>query len=260
MFQFEYNNLDFSHKLDRASSPKDEYWKHMHYFYEMLYFINGDVSYTVDSSSRHLEKGDLIIIHPGKFHFAEVNRNVMYERYVLKFPEEIFDSPFREKITGSATFFHLSDLFVPIISDMDSIVEAFPPDEAAMLLKAHVVELCANLLRNDAPGETSKTNPITSEIISFIDENITKDLSLKIIAEALNYSPSYLANIFKSNMRTPLMQYIRTKKMIFARGMLKHGQNPESTAEMLGFEDYSTFYRSYCKIIGESPSATHKKS
>jgi len=258
MFSFVYGNLDFAHKLDRASSPKDEYWKHMHYFYEVLYFIAGDVNYQVDSAERQLRKGDLLIIHPGKFHFATVNRAVNYERYVLKFPEEMVDEPFRSKLGRSQTFFTLSLPLQELIQECDSIQSTYPPDEAAMLMKARIQELLIRLLQNSDAQEVVKDNPISSNIINYIDQNITQDLSLSSIAQALNYSPSYLASIFKKNLNTPMMQYIRTKKMIFARTLLKRGESPEKVAEILAFEDYSTFYRSYMKVIGESPSKTRK--
>lgn len=258
MFQLVQRNFDFSHKLDRASSPRDEYWKHMHYFYEVLYFINGDVTYTVDSSSRHLVKGDLVIIHPGRFHFATVNRSVLYDRYVFKFPEEAIEQPFKDKLDTSNTFFRLNAPLQEIVASMDEAFNGFSSGEALILMKSKLIELLVYLLQNEKAIQSVNSNPITSEIISFIDVNITKNLSLKSIASALNYSPSYLANIFKKNMKTPLMQYIRNKKMIFARGLLKRGESPEHACEMLGFDDYSTFYRSYCKIIGEAPSKTRK--
>lgn len=258
MFQFIHDNLDFSHKVDRASSPHDEYWKHMHYFYEVFYFISGDATYTVDSSVKKLEKGDLIIIHPGRFHFATVNRNVLYERYVFKFPEEAIPASFREKLQNSGTFFTLSGRLLNLLTSMDEICGKFSEEETSILFMNHIQDLLIYLLQNEKAIQKVADNPISSNIIKYIDDNITENLSLKKIAEALNYSPSYLSNIFKQNLKTPIMQYIRTKKMIFARNLLKRGTTPEQTAEMLHFDDYSTFYRSYCKVIGESPSKTRK--
>lgn len=146
-----------------------------------------------------------------------------------------------------------------LITSMDEIHGKFSPEEEAILLTNHLQELLIYLLQNEKSAQVVANNPISEEIISFIDQNITKNLSLKDVASALNYSPSYLANIFKKNLKTPLMQYIRTKKMIFARNLLKRGETPEHTAEILNFDDYSTFYRSYYKVIGESPSKTRKK-
>ena len=54
MFSFVYKNIDFAHKLDKPSSPTEEYYKHIHSFYEILYFVTGKVTYTVESESRPL--------------------------------------------------------------------------------------------------------------------------------------------------------------------------------------------------------------
>ena len=43
MFSFVYGNIDFAHKIDNPSSPTEEYYKQMHAFIEILYFVRGDV-------------------------------------------------------------------------------------------------------------------------------------------------------------------------------------------------------------------------
>ena len=54
MFNFIYKNIDFAHKLDHASLPSEEYYKHIHYFYEILYFMKGNVQDTIESETRNL--------------------------------------------------------------------------------------------------------------------------------------------------------------------------------------------------------------
>ena len=99
MFSFVYGNIDFTHKIDNPSSPTEEYYKHMHAFIEILYFVRGDVDYTVESETRTLRPGDVVLISPGKYHFATVNlREISYERYVLKFPESMVPGYIKETL------------------------------------------------------------------------------------------------------------------------------------------------------------------
>ena len=60
MFGFAYKNIDFAHKLDKPSSPTEEYYKHIHSFYEILYFVKGKTTYTVESETRRLNEGDIV--------------------------------------------------------------------------------------------------------------------------------------------------------------------------------------------------------
>ena len=55
-------------------------------------------------------------------------------------------------------------------------------------------------------------------------------------------------------MKIPVMQYVRYKKIIAAHQMILAGAKKSVVAELLDFNDYSTFYRSYVKIIGHAPT------
>ena len=61
----------------------------------------------------------------------------------------------------------------------------------------------------------------------------------------------------------PVMQYIRKKKAIAAHGMIMSGTPKTIAAEKTGFENYSTFYRCYIKMLKEEglpPVKSRKKS
>ena len=51
MFYFLHKNIDFAHKIDNPSSPTEDYFKHIHGFNEILYFVRGQVKYTVESET-----------------------------------------------------------------------------------------------------------------------------------------------------------------------------------------------------------------
>lgn len=45
------------------------------------------------------------------------------------------------------------------------------------------------------------------------------------------------------------MKYVRYKKMIAAHQMILSGEKKRVVANMFGYDDYSTFYRTYKKAI-----------
>ena len=55
-------------------------------------------------------------------------------------------------------------------------------------------------------------------------------------------------------MKVPIGQYIRNKKIMIAYSLIQKGLKPTQVAENIGFLDYSTFYRTYVKVVGASPS------
>lgn len=254
MFVFSEKDIDFSHKLDYASSPKDEYNKHMHIFYELILFIRGDVDYHVEGETRHLRSGDIILMNPGKYHFASVNRNVSYERYVLKFPLECVPLAVQERLKNGYPFFSSNKQIDTMVREFDSLKNLFKNEDFYLLCKCKIQEIMIYLanVEQGEPGFKDDGN-IISILIDYIQEHIKDNLTLETIAKDIHYSESYISSQFKKTMKCPLIKYIRSKKIILAQSMIREGAKATDVAEELSFSDYSTFYRSYIKIIGVSP-------
>ncbi|MDY3791152.1 MAG: AraC family ligand binding domain-containing protein [Oscillospiraceae bacterium] len=71
----------------RISHNKEKYTKpiyfHSHDFYEIYFFVDGNVKYYIENESYDLSKGDVLIIPPGKLHRPVIDGDQVYERYVL---------------------------------------------------------------------------------------------------------------------------------------------------------------------------------
>ena len=100
----------------------------------------------------------------------------------------------------------------------------------------------------------------TNREVKHIDENIREPITLDSLAENFNFSKSYISNEFRKAMKIPIMQYVRAKKIIAAHRLILNGEKKRVVAEMFSFDDYSTFYRSYVKVMGFSPTDIKKQS
>ena len=257
MFSYTNEDIDFAHKQDYASSPKDEYGKHMHYFYELVYFIQGDVDYTIEDETRHLESGDIAFIKPGQFHFATVNRKKIYERYVVKFPEEALPPFLLERVKELEKFYPVCSTQEYLFKQLDYVYEHYDGEEISLLFLSKLEELLINLSKL-GNQDTQEKDPRISRITTYIEEHIKEKMTLKEIAQDLGYSESYLSAIFRDKMKISLMQYIRSKKVIAARTFIINGSKPQEVSDFFGFSDYSTFYRSYIKVSGYPPNKDKK--
>ena len=57
---------------------------HHHDFYEIYFFVSGNVSYNIDSRSYRLSPGDVLLINPHELHQPLFSpEKASYERYVL---------------------------------------------------------------------------------------------------------------------------------------------------------------------------------
>lgn len=250
MFGFTYKDLDIAHKLDKPSSPTEEYYKHIHPFWEILYLVRGNVEYTVESETKKLCEGDLVFIPYGKYHFATVDLSVPYERYVLKFPDSAVPDYVKNKLMEGSAFFTNSKKFGMVFSNLDAYIGNFTDIELYTLCICDIVKLIVLLYHEIQPS--SKRNEFIDELIGYIDENIDKPITMPLLTETFHYSRSHINNEFKKYMRIPIMQYVRSKKIIAAYHMILSGMKKNETAEKFGFETYSTFYRAYKKFMKDN--------
>lgn len=258
MFTFVYNNIDFAHKFDPASEPSEDYGKHLHYFNEIIYFVKGEVKYTVESETYKLSEGNIVLIPAGKYHFATVNSNVPYERYVLKFPSGVLPENIQKKLLTNGSFFSNAKKFLITFRQLDSYYGKYSDDDLYTLFICETTKLLV-MLYNEPIYTSNQKNGIIAELVAYIDENIREPISLTTLNERFNFSKSYISNEFRKYMKIPIIQYIRAKKIIAAHQMILSGEKKTTVAEMFGFEDYSTFYRSYVKVMGFAPSESREQ-
>ena len=105
-----------------------------------------------------------------------------------------------------------------------------------------------------APSEQIYKNEVISKIVGYINENVKSPLTLNSICADLHFSSSYICNEFSKEMHTPIMTYIKYKKIIAAhKELTATSAKLADIAYEYGFREYSTFYRNYVKIIGYPP-------
>ncbi|MBP5216399.1 MAG: helix-turn-helix transcriptional regulator [Bacilli bacterium] len=255
MFLYEHRGISFAHKEGFSSSPKDEFEKHMHHFLEVIYFLKGDVEFHVEDDKRFLSPGDVVLIQPGQYHFADVNRGETYERYVLKVPEEELSSYLTSRLLHYPNFFSSCDSFLPLLQTLDQEFVEYDEEEFHDFCIAKITEFFLLLSKKSGNKKSEKIDPLVRKTIDYVEENLREHLSLESIAKALSYSPSRVSKAFSSEMHVSLMSYIRGKKIMGAHALIRQGMKAQDASFLMGFSDYSTFYRGYLKMLGEKPSS-----
>lgn len=249
MFSFVYNGIDFAHKRDIPTLPTEDYFKHLHPFCEIIYFVSGNVDYTVESETRRLSEGDIILIPPGKLHYATVDSSVPYERYVLKFSDAVIPEYIRRKYSSGTVFYADRKKYGMTFGQLDAYHKKFNREEAYTLFMCEAVKLLVMLFSEPAISPSVKRSEFIERIVGFIDENIHSKISMQTLTDKFHYSKSFLNTEFRKQMKIPLMQYVRYKKVIVAHQLILNGMKKSDAAEAVGFEDYSTFFRTYRKYI-----------
>lgn len=264
MFNFNYKEIDFAHKLNGHTLPSDDFKKHMHDFYELIFFVHGDVDYMIESKSKKLVSNDIILIPAGLLHYGVANVDVEYERYVLKFPLRLINDTLAKEIQDftcfSGNYPALKELFIKL----DNIYNNYSDEHKYILMVNTLSEILINMQNKSKLSDELigvYHNPVVSKVIAYINENIKKNITLTDICNDLNFSRTHISNEFSRVMKIPVMTYIRYKKIIAAHQKILEGNvKINEVAYEYGFEEYSTFYRNYIKIIGKPPYSNTKKN
>ena len=96
-----------------------------------------------------------------------------------------------------------------------------------------------------------------NQILLYINENLTEDLSLNLLSDRFYISKYYLNRQFKQFTGLSLYQYIMKKRLIVARNMLRGGSSVMDACLQCGFNDYSNFLKAFKREFGKLPKEYH---
>lgn len=96
---------------------------------------------------------------------------------------------------------------------------------------------------------------IATLLKDFIVKNYSEDINLNLIADNMNYSPSYLTKIFCQVYDCTPSRYLINLRMSHAQRLLLHepGLSIKQIGEMCGYHDQGYFSRIFKKYTGKSP-------
>ena len=100
------------------------------------------------------------------------------------------------------------------------------------------------------------TSLLVKQVVVYIQQNYTRTLSLKELAETVGVSKSYLSRIFKIDTGLPLWDYLNRFRIQKAKELLVlTDRSITDVAGDVGYEDASYFGRVFHEISGCSPRA-----
>ena len=246
---------------------KDAYPKevtlHHHDFYEVYFFLSGNVQYNIESRSYLLTPGDVLLISPMELHqpmFGQEQRE--YERIVLwidkqflegfSLPGQRFTDCFDTsnprhtnllRPEGVARQF-LMFLLEQLISESTN---EDPYREIASLSYLAQVLISLNRLALKQRKEEPITGPDSTvyNVLGYINEHYSENLSLDDLANRFFISKYHLAREFQRLVGTSVHRYIVQKRLVMAKQMLSTGRPSSEVYQHCGFGDYSNFYRAF---------------
>lgn len=236
---------------------------HLHSQVELVIVERGHVSARIDDTQLELEPGDGALICPHVIHrFYSHDKSAS----ICVF---IFNTGF---ISDFKAFFESNS--VPFVRMHSNTCPSFAKDQIKYLIdfshnysigktviKGMLTVLISGIMPAYSGGEferfkeRSNNFEICRQLLLYIDNNISHDLSLEKIAKALNIVPSYVSTVFSRNFNTSLNSYISKKRISVAKRLLVNSK--KSITEIAfesGFSSIRSFNRRFHDSEGMSPS------
>lgn len=249
---------------------------HLHEFFEIYFFISGNVNYFIENKVYKLNYGELLIMNNHEIHRPSISPGKPYERIVIHFNPLIvqsFNSPnldllscFIKRPKGEFNRVRLNNSQIDEMLYFLSRIEFLTTTnnvEASILKLTTFIELlvCINKIYNTVENtdEYSKIPEKLASVIDFIDKNAETNLSLESLSKKFYIDKYHLSRLFKKYTGSNIHEYIIYKRISKAKYLLAKGYNATDTSIMCGFNDYSNFYRMFKKTVGVTPSSYMKK-
>jgi len=137
----------------------------------------------------------------------------------------------------------MGDLYIDLLSAIDSM-EILETDNYIFLL----------LNKLDEYFKSSRKFDI-NEITAYIDKHYSEDIYLDVLARRFGVSEKYISKLFKDSLNIGFHDYLSNARVSAAKELLAGtDENVIKIGEMVGFNNYSTFFRTFKSIETISPT------
>ena len=254
---------------------KDDYPKevslHHHDFYEIYFFLSGNVQYNVESRVYLMTPGDVLLISPMELHqpmFGETHG--AYERIVLWIDKTFLESLCIPGEDLSRCF----DTTAPGHTNLlrpEGVVRSFLQFQLEQLMAemqtkdsyrqtyilTYLVQVLVGLnrlaLKSSRVEEVKTPDSTVYSVLSYINDHYSEDLTLDKLANRFFISKYHLSREFQRLVGTSVHRYIVQKRLVMAKQMLSRGLSSSDVYQICGFGDYSNFYRAFRQEYQISP-------
>lgn len=255
----------FSH-LYNDEKPMD---MHIHDCYEIYFSISGGKQFLIDNSFYSILPGDIFFINQYESHYlAQIDRQV-HERIIfsiypdflrsLSTPRTDLETCFHDRSVKSGHKVSLGQedqkKFLYFVHKLSDTPEYGQDITERAIFSEMMVFLNNRFEKRAARAEENPSSPDArvDQILSYVNQHIAEPLSTEVLAAQFYLSSSYISRLFKAATGTTLGKYIAAKRISRAKELLAEGYTVSEASIACGFQDYSSFFRTFTKATGVPP-------
>lgn len=239
--------------------------EHLHNFIEIAYVFDGESTHHKNSTEFKMGRGCLLFFYNKDRHsFIPQSKcilsSIMFSEDKVSDNREIADCLKMLREYGGMLQFAGQGL-VEIENVIDNMIEEYLRKRTGYkhvvrnMLENLLIFMCReiNSSTNDKAAKEMQ-NRIPANIISFIENNYERKITLESVSQLGCYNPAYFSRLFKSTFHVTLTEYINRLRFEKAVSMLKETDYTiDQICYTVGFGDKKFFYKYFKQNTGVTP-------
>lgn len=226
----------------------------------LIYCIEGKGQITIDQKNFAILPGDFFVIPNGKPHSYETDLNTPWTIYWCHFKgdqtDEIINQIYIKSNSLKSTVL-FNDYRIELFDKLYSNLEKGYSYENISYVNLILPQFLSSFLFTEKFNFNIEDNieDIVDQSIHFMQENLSKPISLNELAQNINSSTSHYCAIFKKKTGFPPIEYLNHLKIQKACQYLQFTElRIKEIAFKIGIEDQYYFSRLFTKTMGFSPT------
>lgn len=273
------NYLQGSHVRIWCNTDIVTYETHYHSAFEIIYMCDGDAIVRTSDRDSILKAGDIVFISPYITHQVKFTRPS--KQFILMIDVSTLSDFNLENIikipANSIPIFRQEDSLYesvanPIIDMINSYFTYEPFWELSVFASFLnlTVEFSKAYTAAQSPGsvkEASMPSPSNNkehyykftELMQYIDDNFAEPLTLDFISSHVGFSKYHFIRLFKEYTGSTFYDYLTNKRIQHAQYLLSSDMGITDIAFSCGFNNQTSFCRSFKNIVGCPPTEYRQK-
>lgn len=268
-----YQNSAKDFHIQRVAHTLEAQKPHTHEYFQIYYVVQGHLTHFVGDTSSILAHGDMFVIPPGTIHHIVMESDTVF--YSVSFMPEFLgeagdsnrlavtflrnldnNSKILPKVTiESEDVLYMETILSRMFSEFSSKHIGF-----GELLHSYTVLLVTTLARNYFEKEKSSISDYFEDnkqfvlhCISYVENRFADPISLDEISRKSTMSKSSFCTLFAQLTGHSFNNYLNLCRIKKATEYIKNGYKITAVYGLCGYNDFSTFYRNFKKVMGMSP-------
>ena len=258
--------------FDLWNQPDNENMIHHHDFFEISIILQGESLYLIDNEWRTVRSGDILLFNPGVDHSEKQLLNTYSHQLHIGIRNFKLHGLAQNHFPTTQSLLSMQDSQLKIFDKAWQLIEEFNQQQTNFNLmgKALVMEMMILILRSlekkerlsdeTQASQNDRMHQVVQLIMTYMENNYAKDISIEQLATLYYVSPTYLSKIFKDLTGVSPINYLIQIRLKKAHELLTTDDlTVKEVAKAVGYEDAYHFSKSFKKHFGTSPSLVKKQ-